>query len=207
MIPLVHWLRPECPIVEAAAYFLKYRVSSAPVTDAEGNLVGIVSDKDVLSIAHIQNAMDRHVANVMRSNVITYDETAPLANVLSFLTRASMRSVVITSSDGHPIGLISRAALVRWFLQNPWATKQSGLESSDASESPEGSPDIVDSALLRISDELSTEAKRLQRYLQDTQTDREPSLIVGGASRMQQLITEMLAGSASARPTGGGLPF
>ena len=83
--------RRDWPILRAAAYFLRYRVSSAPVTDDDGNLLGIVSELDVLAIAHSPSAPDRSVDAVMRSNVITYDESAPLSQVLSFMTRASMR--------------------------------------------------------------------------------------------------------------------
>ena len=205
MIPLVHCLRREWPIVRAAAYFLQYRVTSAPVTDAGDNLEGIVADKDVLAIAHIPDAMKRRVADVMRSNVITYDEAAPLAQVLRFLTRASLRSVVITAA-GRPSGLISRAALVRWFLGNASKSDRLGSGRSDGDAHGVVSAD-EDSALLRLADQLSTEANRLHRYLQSSQLDRDAAPIVGGTSRMQQLIDDLLAGAASTRPTGGGLPF
>ena len=52
MIPLVHCVGPDWSIARATAYFLQYRVSSVPVTDPAGNLLGIISEKDVLGIAH-----------------------------------------------------------------------------------------------------------------------------------------------------------
>jgi diguanylate cyclase (GGDEF)-like protein len=205
MIPLSHCLHSDWPIVRAAAYFLQYRVSSAPVTDADGNLLGIVSEKDVLAVAHDPQAPDRHVNEMMRTNVITYEDDAPLARILSFLTRASMRSVVITSA-GKPCGLISRAALVRWFLENRWKVVRSG----DPRPQPAANGDATadgELVLVRLAGYLAEEADRLHRYLQSPRPDYDAAPLVGGVSRMQQLIDDLLAGSASGNRTGGGLPF
>ena len=56
MIPLVHCVGPDWTVARATAYFLQFRVSSVPVTDAAGNLLGIISEKDVLGIAHMPQA-------------------------------------------------------------------------------------------------------------------------------------------------------
>ena len=205
MIPLIYWVRAEWPVVRAAAYFLQYRISSAPVTDADGNLLGIVSEKDVLAIAHDPQAPDRHVNEVMRSNVITYEDDASLAQILSFLTRASMRSVVITSA-GKPCGLISRAAIVRWFLDNRWKVGRWGDIGLQHDANGDATAD-GESTLLNLAGELAEEADRLHRFLQSPRPDHDTVPIIGGASRMQQLIGDLLAGSASGNRTGGGLPF
>ena len=205
MIPLSHCLNSDWPIVRAAAYFLQYRVSSAPVTDADGNLLGIVSEQDVLAIAHDPQAPDRHVNEVMRSNVITYEDDASLAQILSFLTRAAMRSVVITSA-GKPCGLISRAAIVRWFLDNRWKVGRLGDTALQHDANGDATAD-GESTLLNLAGQLAEEADRLHRFLQCPRPDHDTVPIIGGASRMQQLIGDLLAGSASGNRTGGGLPF
>ncbi len=78
MIPLVCRIGPDWTIERATGYLLQYRLTSVPVTDAEGNLLGIISEKDILGIAHMPEAPRRRVDEVMRANVITYDEAAPL---------------------------------------------------------------------------------------------------------------------------------
>jgi hypothetical protein len=167
--------------------------------------LGIISEKDVLAITDSPGAPGRPVADVMRSNVISYEETAPLAQILRFLTRASMRSVVITS-EGKPSGLISRAALVRWFIDHRWSAGRLGHHGSDDDANRHATADD-DTALLGLATQLTTEADRLHRYLQNPQSDQETAPIVGGVSRMQHLIDNLLAGSARASRTGGGLPF
>jgi two-component system cell cycle response regulator len=205
MIPLVHCAAPDWTIAQATAYFLQYRVSSVPVTDADGNLLGIISERDVLGIAHTPQAPKRRVDEVMRSNVIVYDEAAPLAHVLSFLTRAPIRSVVITS-QGKPIGLISRAAVVRWFLVNRWTARKTELSGSDAAENLVDPNAGDETALLAMTDQLVAMAQDLRRFLWDDPDAADPAPVVGGASRMQQLLDDLLTGYARRDSVDRGLP-
>lgn len=119
MTPIVHSLRADWPLACGAEYILRHNVSAAPVTDESGNLLGILSEQDVLRVVRHPDVSDKRVADVMCNNVISYEETAPLSHVLGFLTRASLRHVVIVSA-GRPRGLVTRASLIRWFLSNAW---------------------------------------------------------------------------------------
>ena len=205
MIPLFHCVGPDWTVAQATAYFLQYRVSSVPVTDAEGNLLGIISEKDVLGIAHTPQAPSRRVDEVMRSNVVVYDEAAPLARVLSFLTRAPIRSVIITS-EGKPCGLASRSAIVRWFLENRWNARQSNLLAGQSAGSASHDCFDADQMLHSMADQLVEMAQDLRRHLYAGEAATDPAPLVGGASRMQQLLEELLTASprcssVTARPT------
>lgn len=178
MIPLVHCASPEWTIARATAYFLRYRMSSVPVTDSIGNLLGIISEKDVLGIAHTPQAPKRRVDEVMRSNVIAYDEGAPLAHVLNFLTRAPVRSVIVTCG-GKPSGIISRSAVVRWFLENRWNARRTDGADEGAT-------------LLSLADHLVELATELRHTLHSSGDDSAP--VIGGASRMQQMLDDLLSG-------------
>jgi len=159
----------------------------------------------VLALAHISQAVDRRVNEVMRSNVITYDENAPIALILNCLIRTPIRSVVITAA-GEPCGLISRSALVRWLLENHWNVAPNGEVRSPCDADGINTGDD-ESALVEMAAELAVEAQRLYGYLQSSHPEDATAPIIGGASRMQRLIDELLAGSASGNRTGSGLPF
>jgi CBS domain-containing protein len=204
MIPLVCSIGPDWTVERATAYLLQFRMSSVPVTDAEGNLLGIISEKDILGIAHMPEAQHRRVDDVMRANVITYDVEAPLARVLSCFIRSPIRSVVITS-QGKACGIISRAAIVRWFLENRWAVRliQRGIKEP---LSPSGDPSAaVDPTLETLARQLFEMAGELQRHLQNDPFVLDAAPIVGGASRMQQLLEDLLSASPHRGPTEHGL--
>jgi hypothetical protein len=181
---------------------LHYRISSVPVTDEQGGLLGILSEKDVLQIAHTPEATQRRVGDIMRSNVIVYQDTAPLLHILNFLTRASMRSVVI-AEGGRPCGLVSRASLVRWFLENPWRKQPLRLVSEPTSELPTESA----RPLTMLAGNLVRLAQELHAHLVRDPEASDPAPLVGGATRMQGLIEDLLSGSACGSHTGGGLPY
>jgi two-component system, cell cycle response regulator len=205
MIPLFHCVGPDWSVAQASAYFLRYRVSSVPVTDAAGNLLGIISEKDVLGIAHTPQAPKRRVDEVMRSNVVVYDEAAPLANILSFLTRAPIRSVVITC-QGKPCGLASRAAIVRWFLENRWNARQSDLLAGQSAESGNCDRIEADPMLNSLADQLVEMASELRHYLRAGAAAADPAPLIGGASRMQLLLEELLTASPRFASVQHGLP-
>lgn len=48
MVRRLHTARPEQRVREVAAILLKHEISGAPVVDAEGTLVGVISEKDCI---------------------------------------------------------------------------------------------------------------------------------------------------------------
>ena len=50
MTGIVASLRSEATSKEAAEFFLRYRISAAPVVDDEGQLIGFLSEKDIMGI-------------------------------------------------------------------------------------------------------------------------------------------------------------
>ena len=113
----------------------------------------------------------------MRSNVIVYDEAAPLADILNFLTRAPIRSVVITS-QGKPCGLASRAAVVRWFVENRWNSQQSDLIAGRFFAGDPAQPK-ANLPMLAMADQLVAMAEELRRHVQQLPDASDPAPIIG----------------------------
>jgi two-component system, cell cycle response regulator len=192
MTPLVCCAGPDWTIERVTAYLLQYRMSSVPVTDAEGNLLGIISEKDILGIAHMPEAPNRRVDQVMRANVITYDVGAPLARVLGCFIRSPIRSVVITS-QGKACGVISRASIVRWFLENRWAVRLIQRAIKEPSNAAGDDSPATDPTLETLAHQLVEMAEELQRHLLRDPSVLDAAPIIGGASRMQQLLEDLLS--------------
>jgi len=203
MTPPVCFAGPDWTIERVTAYLLQYRMSSVPVADAEGNLLGIISEKDILGIAHMPQAQCRRVDEVMRANVITYDIEAPLARVLGCFIRSPIRSVVI-SSQGKACGVISRASIVRWFLENRWAVRimQRAIKEPSNATGDEAANDPTLEAVAR---QLVEMAEELHQHLLRDPTILDAAPIIGGASRMQQLLEDLLSAAPPRDPVGHGI--
>ena len=201
MTPLVACLREDKTIGHAAEYFLRSRITSTPVVDAEGKLVGWLSEKDLMASLVSLDWWHKPVREVMRPNVICYQEKTPIRTIYEFICRVSVRSVVIVE-DERVTGTISRGTLLRWY-RNLVITK--GLLDSEAAATGEHEldPHCSKERLSETARELALHASRLQdRFLEDA--DDLVPFVVGGATQMQELVNDLLAYSRYANETVGG---
>ncbi|NKB28224.1 MAG: CBS domain-containing protein [Rhodobacteraceae bacterium] len=113
-------LSPDMEINRAMKLLLDNRISGAPVVDAAGQLVGVLSKKDCLKAA-IDASYYRDwgamVATHMTKDVQTLDAgTDILAAANSFLSSPFRRFPVLL--DGQLVGQISRADALKAMLDN-----------------------------------------------------------------------------------------
>lgn len=127
------------PVREAARMMVDHRVSGLPVVDADGRVVGIVSEGDLIHRAETgterrrswwlealagaeELARDyvlshaRKVGDVMTRRVISAGEEAELRQVAALMDRHRVKRVPIVR-DGRLVGIVSRADLVKAYLQ------------------------------------------------------------------------------------------
>jgi CBS domain-containing protein len=122
-------------IVDAARLMLKNRISALPVIDAEGSLVGIVSEGDFLRRSEIgterkpsrwftalfgagdaaKDYMHSHgmkVDEVMTSQLVTVGENASLDKVVQLMEAHDVKRLPVVRR-GKIVGIVSRANLMR----------------------------------------------------------------------------------------------
>jgi CBS domain-containing protein len=130
---------PETTVQALAALLSEKGISGAPVVDAGGRLVGIVSEGDLLHRAEVgterrvqrrrswwldsvaaeeEAARDyvkshgRTVQDIMTRDVVSASETTNLADIATLLETRGIKRVPIVA-DGKVVGIVSRANLVR----------------------------------------------------------------------------------------------
>lgn len=200
MTPMVACLREDETVGQAAEFFLRSRINSTPVVDAQGKLVGILSERDLMAAVVSLDCWQRPVHEVMKPNVICYEEHAPIQTIYEFLCRVSIRRVVITK-DERPTGTISRGTLLRWF-RNLVITKGL-LEHEPVPQAGENfDPHRSKQRLAETARELAHQASELQSRFQEDTEDLVP-YIVGGATGMQELVDDLLAYSRYANQSTG----
>lgn len=135
MVSPVITVDPETTVSETAKILLDRGVSAVPVVDSRGQLVGIVSEGDLIRRSESETerrrswwleafidsemlateytkAHARKVADVMSSRVITAQPDTPLHEIATLLEKNSIKRVPIVK-DGQLVGIVSRANLVQ----------------------------------------------------------------------------------------------
>ena len=106
---------PDMDILAAISQLIEKRISGAPVVDKQGNLVGILSEKDCLRVAlqasyHGESA--GRVREYMHTQVKAVDSDASIPDVAAmFLGDEYRRYPVIR--DNRLVGQISRRDVLR----------------------------------------------------------------------------------------------
>jgi diguanylate cyclase (GGDEF)-like protein len=195
MTAIVAPLNMDQTVATAANYFLKFRIPSAPVVDGTGQLVGILSEKDLMSIMLGPNWWAIPIRDVMKRNVVCYEEQTPALSIYEFLARVVIRGVVIVK-HGRPTGLITRGCLLRFFMNLLAARKTDGVFPEvdlAASELVERmGNNRVEDRIAQTVHSLAAEARDMEERLNDDHRDLVPC-VVGGASRVQELVIDLLA--------------
>ena len=120
MVPMVLTVHKDETVATVADFFLKTRVESMPVVDDEGNFIGFVSEKNILTVVGNRERWQDSIHDLVSKAIIQYTPETPLKVIYNFLVRVSMRRVLIVK-DHKPVGYIARNLLLRW-LRNRWAT-------------------------------------------------------------------------------------
>jgi CBS domain-containing protein len=123
-------IRVDATVREATALLARHRIASMPVLDEDGNVVGIVSEIDLLRNRiprdprahmwrHSEDRADpgRRVADVMSETVVCLSENADAADVVDVMLTNRVRAVPIISG-ADLIGIISSRDLLRSLLRD-----------------------------------------------------------------------------------------
>jgi CBS domain-containing protein len=108
-------LTPETDLRRAIRLLLKHGISGAPVVDAEGALVGVLSKRDCLKVAFRVGYHQEHagpVAEYMSREVRTVDVDLPLVALAERFLGSTFRRYPVLER-GRLVGVISRHDVLR----------------------------------------------------------------------------------------------
>lgn len=162
---------PDTSVESIAKIMLSRNISGVPIVDAEGGILGIVTEGDLLLRKEVGAGGGQHTswwlrllsdeksdardyikthgssaAEVMTSDVLTVDEETPVGDIARILAEKHIKRVPVVR-DGTLVGIVSRANLLR------------GLASRD-----KGRPDVPTVDDRAIKDAILAEVGR-QRWV------------------------------------------
>jgi len=118
---------PDTPIMEAREIMRRERIRRLPVVDKEGNLVGIVTEKDILnaspsaattlSIWEVNYLLSKiKVEEVMTREVITATEDMPMEEAARLIADHKIGALPVVRGR-KVVGIITESDLFRVFLE------------------------------------------------------------------------------------------
>ncbi len=131
-------LHPGDSVQRIAAALAEHQISAAPVVDAAGHLLGMVSEEDLMRPLGTQEAtrrawwlemlaegealapefvdylkhQSRTAADLMTREVISVTPETPVSDIVDLLARHKIKRVPVLK-DGKLVGIVSRADIIR----------------------------------------------------------------------------------------------
>jgi CBS domain-containing protein len=103
-------LSPETDVVAAMRLLLEHRISGAPVIDARGNLVGMLTQRDCLRVAYAASYHQEPagaVSRYMAGPVESIPADLELVEVIGVFLRSRYRRFPVLE-DNRVVGIVSR---------------------------------------------------------------------------------------------------
>lgn len=153
MTPDVITVPPDATVREIAERLLDNRISAVPVVDTQGNLLGIVSEGDLIRRAETaterrenwwlrifateDDEATRYVKEhgrlaeeVMTRKVITTSPQATLREIADLLERHHVKRLPVVD-NGRLVGIVSRANILRGLVATPDLQQAVGLDDKN----------------------------------------------------------------------------
>ena len=111
MTPNVITTRPEALVINAIKVLIDHHISGMPVIDDAGNLMGIITEHDVVNFMLSGDAADTTVSDVMTKIVDTYSPDTAFEEIVSHFAAHRNRRVPVVEND-KVIGIISRRDII-----------------------------------------------------------------------------------------------
>ena len=107
---------PDITLAEAIKILVEKKISGMPVINTSGEIVGILSEKDILNFAFGRNPQNIRVMEAMTKNVLSFPPDAAVALIASAIASRRFRRVPIVEA-GKVVGIISRRDIMKSVFQ------------------------------------------------------------------------------------------
>jgi CBS domain-containing protein len=131
-------VHPHDRVPKIAAALFDHQISAAPVVDAAGNLLGLVSERDLIRHLGVEqekrrawwleqlsegeelsadflaylNEENRSAADIMKHEVVTVTEQTPVADIVDLFAKHGIKRVPVLR-EGKLVGIVARSDIIR----------------------------------------------------------------------------------------------
>ena len=117
-------LKPDLRVVDVIKLLAEHKVTGAPVVSDDMNLLGMVTEKDILMmLLYDKNIKAKTVADLMTKEVIFFTEEDDLMEIFKILVENNFRRVPILS-NGKLTGIVSRRDIIHFLSEKAKAQQK-----------------------------------------------------------------------------------
>ena len=110
-------VRDDVPLAEAAQVLDRHHISGVPVVDRDGQLVGVLSQTDLLRarvVDHLWSALPGlAVRHLMSTPAVVATEQTTIDEAAALMEQKQIHRLVVVAPDGRtPVGILSVSDLI-----------------------------------------------------------------------------------------------
>lgn len=109
--------RPHASVLEAMSIIVAHGITGLPVVDDNLDLVGTISEEDLLALLHDPDVRPRQIGDLMIYDLTAAPVTTSVLDVCECLANSGFRRVPVVER-GKLVGIISRSDLIMFILKN-----------------------------------------------------------------------------------------
>src|SRR6187399_1575911 len=106
-------IRPEATLLDAVKTLTKHHVSGVPVVTRSGELVGFISESNLMDVLFDSDARKAPVSAFMNHDVHVVESRDPLSTAATLLSMYQIRRLPVVE-DGRFIGVVTRRDLLAY---------------------------------------------------------------------------------------------
>jgi CBS domain-containing protein len=108
-------VRPDSTAVEAARLMREEDTGIAPITEDDGRLVAVVTDRDlaIRVVAEEKDPRTTKVTEIASQNLVTIDPEQDLEEALQLMSQHQLRRLPVVQDDGKLVGILAQADVAR----------------------------------------------------------------------------------------------
>ena len=117
MSKIVVSIRPDATMMDAVKVLTKHHLSGAPVVSTQGELIGFISEPNLMDVLFDKGIRTQKVSDFMSGEVHVVCPEDPISIAASLFTMYGIRRLPVVE-NGHLIGVVTRRDLLAYSLRN-----------------------------------------------------------------------------------------
>ena len=118
-------VKKDTPVYEAMELLRKSNITGLPVVDNKMHLVGIITEKDVITLLYAVRNENAKVKEFMTEEVVSFNLNSNMIEICDCFAKNHFRRVPILDDDGRVVGIVSKKDIIAYILE---MKKVGGLE-------------------------------------------------------------------------------